>query len=60
MCQHPTHGINVSMKKRFCVRRILANFIIKSLIETSIVVLTFAAWFPIENAVSGFKREQRP
>ena len=33
--------------------------IIKSLIETSIVVLTFAAWFSIESAVSGFKGEQR-
>ena len=25
--------------------------------ETSIVVLTFAAWFPVESAVSGFKGE---
>ena len=33
---------------------------IKLLIETSIVVLTFAAWFPIESDVSGFKGEQRP
>ena len=32
----------------------------KSLIETSIVVLTFSTWFLIESAVSGFKGEQRP
>ena len=34
--------------------------IIKSLIETSIVVLTFAAWLPIESAVNGFKGKQQP
>ena len=34
--------------------------IIKSLIDTSIVVLIFAAWLPIENAASGFKGGQRP
>ena len=28
--------------------------------ETSIVVLTFAAWFSIESATSGFKGEQHP
>ena len=28
--------------------------------DFSIVVLTFAAWFPIESAVSGFKGDQRP
>ena len=32
----------------------------KSLIETSIVLLTFATWFSIENAVNGFKGEQCP
>ena len=26
MFQHPTHQVNVSRKKGFCVRRILANF----------------------------------
>ena len=34
--------------------------VVLDLIEISIVVLTFAAWFPIESAVSGFKGEQRP
>ena len=33
---------------------------IKSLIETSKVILTFAALFPIDSAISGFKGEQRP
>ena len=36
------------------------EIIIKSLIETSKVVLTFAALFFIESNVSGFKGEQRP
>ena len=36
------------------------EIIVKLLIEASIVFLTFAAWFPIESAVSGFKGEQRP
>ena len=32
----------------------------KSVIETSMAVLTFAVLFLIESAVSGFKGEQRP
>ena len=38
----------------------MKKIIKKSLMETRIVVLTFPAWFPIENAVSGFKGEQCP
>ena len=36
------------------------EIVIKLLIETSIVVLTFAAWFSIEIAASSFKGEKRP
>ena len=36
------------------------EIVIKSLIETSEVVLTFAAIFPIESAVSSFKGGHRP
>ena len=32
----------------------------ETLVDLSIVVLTFTDWFPIESAVSGFKDEQRP
>ena len=53
----------LALKQLFCslsIKFFLREIIIKSLIETSIVVLTFAAWFPIESAASGFKGEQRP
>ena len=36
------------------------EIIIKSLIEISILVLTFAVWLPTESAVNGFKGEQLP
>ena len=54
------------MKEAWTLEVILAvnlnrkEIIIKSLIETGIVVLTFGAWFPIESVVSGLKGEQCP
>ena len=46
------------------VQAILTSFlkeiIIKSFIETSKVVLTFAALFPVESAVGGFRGGQHP
>ena len=36
------------------------EIIIKTLIKSSKVILTFTALFPVESAVSGSKGEQRP
>ena len=72
MIQFSTLGIPkgikyaISMSIAFCLDLLIRNENItseecktkKPLIETSIVVLTFTAWFPIEN--DGFKGEQRP
>ena len=55
ICRQLLSTTNVLNIKVFFLKKV----IIRWLMETSIVVSTFATWLPIESAVSSFKRGQR-